>query len=105
MLVVRRSSAYLLGRGEFEVEHRLEVEPHAALGPPVREAGVERAAVARERLLGAEELQRGQRRRRAHVQPGCVHAAVVSAPSAGPHRRPWGPGHERGLPLRGSEQR
>lgn len=70
--MVRKSSAYLLGRGELEVEHRLEVEPHAALGPPVREARVERAAVARQRLLGAEELQRGQRRRRAHVQPGCV---------------------------------
>ena len=54
MLVVRESSAYLLGRGELEVEHRLEVEPHAALGTPVREARVERAAVSRERLLGAE---------------------------------------------------
>ena len=105
MLVVRESSAYLLGRGELEVEHRLEVEAHAALGPPVREARVERAAVSRERLLGAEELQRGQRRRRAHVQPGCVHAAVVSAPSAGPHRRPWGLAIRGGRPLRGSEQR
>ena len=53
MLVVRESSAYLLGRGELEVEHRLEVEAHAALGPPVREARVERVAVGGQRLFGA----------------------------------------------------